>query len=236
MSGQTSGTNVDELLEEVLDAAQMIVSLTAHQHRIVDDILTLSKLDSGMLPLALIVTDILIVAKDTLKMFKADLEAADIRATLDCDPTMDKYRARQVYCDPSRIRQILINLLTNAIKFTKGSPTREIRMEINASHDKPTPKDNTKDYRWFPSKLTKRNLAASAVDEHGGQVFIGFSVEDTGKGIDAEEMTRLFNRFAQANVKTHINVSFHEADIQFIPLTSRISTVVRDSVCSYPES
>jgi len=34
-----------------------------------------------------------------------------------------------------------------------------------------------------------------------------FSVQDTGKGIIDEEMSRLFNRFVQANAKTHIQVS-----------------------------
>ena len=200
-----TGIHVNALLEEIVDSAQTIVSLTAHQHRIVDDILTISKLESGMLPLALVAADTSKIMRDTVKMFEAELEACKIELALDYDPSFDKLHARHVYCDPSRIRQILINLLTNAIKFTKNAPRREISISVAASAIEPS-SDPEAGHQLFPSKLKRRNLAASAVSDHGGLVYISFSVKDIGKGIKEEEMTRLFKRFTQANIKTHIKV------------------------------
>lgn len=203
MNNAGSDLATSELLEEIVDSAQTIVSLTAHQHRIVDDILTVSKLESGMLPLALIAADTAKILRITVKMFETEVEACNISFSLNYDPSFHILHARQVYCDPSRIRQILINLLTNAIKFTKHASKKEISVGVAASLTEPS-SDPEAAHQWFPSKLKRRNLAASAVSDHGGPIYVSFSVKDTGKGIKEEEMTRLFKRFAQANIKTHI--------------------------------
>ena len=202
---ETLSAEEDSLFDEILDSAKTIVSLTSHQHRIVDDILTLSKLDSGMLPLALVPAITSLIVQDTLKMFEAELDSLSIKTSFKCSPSIEELDAQKVYCDPSRIRQILINLLTNAIKFTKEGQKREIVLNLSASLEEPS-SDAVLGHHWCPSKPDRRNLAASGVKEHGGRIFIGFSVQDTGKGIIEEELKHLFNRFTQANVRTHINV------------------------------
>ena len=207
INGAMPGVDRQELLEEVKDCAHTIVALTTHQHRIVDDILTLSKLDSGMLPLALVSAETSSIVRDTMKMFEAQLESSDIKASLSFDRSINDLRAEQVCCDPSRIRQILINLMTNAIKFTKHAAKREIRVKVGASLSEPS--SNLKEgHQWFPTSVKRKDITSFGMNDRENQVYINFSVEDTGKGILAEEMARLFTRFAQANIKTHINVCF----------------------------
>lgn len=95
-----------------------------------------------------------------------------------------------------------MNLLTNAIKFTKTAARREIHVRVSASADAPPPAADSP--RWFP---THKEREITIDDNERDSVFVTFAVQDTGKGITSEEMERLFNRFAQANAKTHIQVS-----------------------------
>ena len=197
--------DVDELLDEVLDSAETIISLTAHQRRIVDDVLTLSKLESGMMPLALVAADPVGIVQQTLKMFQAELETFGISYGIDRGLSLAELDISEIYCDPARIRQILINLLTNAIKFTKGALDKEIRVSVDASTLEPSrgPKGQ---HRWFPSQAAHSKISLST---HISKtpVYIIFTVQDSGKGISEEELMGLFNRFAQANIRTHVKVS-----------------------------
>lgn len=98
--------------------------------------------------------------------------------------------------------KICVNLLTNAMKFTKTASTRKISIRIGASLLVP-PKGVSGDPQWFPTNQQRKSCVDTS---HGPVVYLTFAVQDTGRGITAEEMTRLFSRFAQANAKTHIQV------------------------------
>lgn len=92
--------------------------------------------------------------------------------------------------------QVLINLTTNALKFTrekKGS----VSITIAASLRKPSTHDNPI-VSYFPSR-SKRSDALKSVDwGNGEEIFIEFAVRDTGRGLTDEEKKLLFLRFSQA--------------------------------------
>src|ERR1700730_6425050 len=69
------------LVESNLDAAQTIVLCAQHQKRIIDDVLTLSKLNSAMLHVTPIQIQVESTVRRTLKMFEGELLADDIQMT-----------------------------------------------------------------------------------------------------------------------------------------------------------
>ena len=107
-----------------MDAAQTINLCGLHQKRIVDDILTMSKLDSNMIALAPDRVRPLQLAEKALKMFEAEIEAADIDAAVSADQSFSDMDVDEVILDPSRLLQVLINLITNAIKVCTARSTR----------------------------------------------------------------------------------------------------------------
>lgn len=103
------------LLEDNLDAAQTIVLCAQHQKRIIDDVLTLSKLNSTMLHVTPVQVQVESTVRRTLKMFESELVAHNIKMTFQVEPSYKSANIDWVFCDPVRLTQIFINLLTNVI-------------------------------------------------------------------------------------------------------------------------
>lgn len=194
-----------EVFDSSIDAAQTITLCAQHQKRIVDDILTLSKLDSALLLVTPVDSQPVAVVQRALKMFCSELETNDIHLEFKVDQSYLDLKLDWVKLDPSRLLQVLINLTTNAIKFTHTQERRTIIVSVAASITRPTnDKANDAAVSYFPTR-SKRQVSTSGPDwGTGEEVYIHFAVQDTGRGLDEHEKKLLFLRFSQASPRTHV--------------------------------
>ncbi len=138
---------------------------------IINDILDFAKIEAGKLELAN--TDFVLrtLVEDTLELMAPRAHEKGLELSFREQPGLPAV----IHGDPLRLRQILTNLVANAIKFTEhGEVVVDIRRAIggtvNATH----------------------NPASSAIE-------LEFMVRDTGIGITSDVIPRLFSAFVQAN-------------------------------------
>jgi PAS domain S-box-containing protein len=83
---------------------------------IINDILDLSKIEAGKMQFERLALDPAALAHGAVAILRAQIEGKGLAIRLDCDPDLPP----QLEGDPTRIRQILTNLLSNALKFTEA--------------------------------------------------------------------------------------------------------------------
>ncbi len=127
---------------------------------VVNDILDFSKIEAGRLDIELIDFELVSIIEEVGELLGESSRRKGIELTLDVAPGLPAY----VRGDPGRVRQILMNLVNNAIKFTETGC-----------------------------------VVVSARPEGD---LVRFDVVDTGVGMSAEEVGRLFEPFRQADVST----------------------------------
>lgn len=140
-----------------------------HMLALINDILDLARLDSHLLQLESIPfclkDDVLIPVEQLLQ---EHAHKKQLRLIID---NQSQLSTQQLLGDPTRLRQILINLLNNAIKFTEEG---EIRLSIH----KQIPTDNRYNEQHY---------------------HLQFVISDTGIGISPEQQEKLFKPFSQAD-------------------------------------
>ncbi|KAF2736533.1 hypothetical protein EJ04DRAFT_432740 [Polyplosphaeria fusca] len=191
------------IISDSVDAAQTIALCAQHQKRIVDDVLTLSKLDSAMLMVTPVDAQPLQVVQRALKMFEGEVQTAGIEMDFVIDESFKILGIDWVKLDPSRVLQVLINLTTNAIKFTTTETKRTIRVILSASRERPSALE-TPVVSFFPSRSKRIDQTLGPDWGDGEEVYILFAVKDTGRGLSQEEKKLLFQRFSQASPRTHV--------------------------------
>lgn len=197
-----SPTALDALFKDTVEAAQTIAYCVHHQKRIVDDVLTLSKLDSNLLTITPTHVQPTKVVRDALKIFEGELKAADIHFELVEHHSLRDMGVDWLLLDPSRVLQVLINLTTNAIKFTRGEPIRRITVTLEVSSTPPSKLDGEVEY--FPQRRETSDTSIVTHKDGEGIIYLSLAVQDTGCGLSREETKMLFNRFRQGSPKTHV--------------------------------
>ena len=156
-------------------AVNLIQSSAQSLLQVVGDILDFSKIEADRLELHPAATDIARLLQSTVAGFCGAASSKGLQLAFDVDPRV----AAAYRVDPLRLRQVLGNFLSNAIKFTQEGRV-EAALEWRAAHaDDGMPDDA----------------------EHGRDTLC-FRVTDTGIGVAPEAQARLFEPFAQAEADT----------------------------------
>lgn len=196
-----------ETIDDIRESASTILACARHQKRIIDDVLVLSRLGSQMLSITPAPALLANVTASTLKMFEGLAEQHRIELSSARGDDIHELRdVHSVIIDASRLMQILINLIGNAIKFTAGEAVRKISIVHGVRDIMPSQfKTRFGDLKWVSmAGSTKSTPAVLASGGRGNKLYAYLVVEDTGIGMTSDEMVRLFQRFSQAQSKTHI--------------------------------
>ncbi|KAF2475283.1 uncharacterized protein BDR25DRAFT_279297 [Lindgomyces ingoldianus] len=201
--GVPSPNSYATLLDQTLDAAQTIGQCAQHMKRIVDDILTISKLDSDLLVITPIDAQPEVVVHHAVKMFEAEAKAAGVDMRFEAEQSYRDLQINWVSLDPTRLLQVLINLISNAIKFTRLERIRMITISVGASKTEPASVHGG--VQFINDKLVAGDKTLKADWKRGPTIYLQFSVSDTGRGLSDDEKALLFERFSQASPRTHIH-------------------------------
>ncbi len=105
----------EDISDEVADDARNIQSASRILLSLINDILDMSKIESGKMDIIKAPYDVAKMLGDVANMIWGRAEEKGLKFTIDVDPGMPS----QLYSDEVRIKQILINLLNNAVKYTQ---------------------------------------------------------------------------------------------------------------------
>lgn len=151
-----------EMVDSIRDSAYSLLD-------IIEDILDFSKIEAGKLEIEQAPTAVAAVVEKVCALLDRVAEKSNVELTLFTDPAIPAV----VLCDAQRLRQILINLTSNAIKFSSNK-----------------------------GGMGKVSLQAALVERDAERIVVEFRVMDNGIGMDQETQARLFTPFTQANAST----------------------------------
>ncbi len=159
-----------ELTEEQEEFAETICNSGKALLEIVNDILDFSKIESGKLEFEEEPFHLNSCIEETVSLLASKAKEKELELIFHQNPELPQI----IISDISRLRQILINLISNAIKFTE---TGSVEVSVTS---------------W------ERQIIGNEKNNHE----IRFAIKDTGIGIPSNRINRLFKAFSQVNSST----------------------------------
>ncbi|MEM6751672.1 MAG: ATP-binding protein, partial [Cyanobacteria bacterium P01_C01_bin.38] len=143
-----------------------------HLLELINDILDISKIEAGMAEVNVTSFDLYSLLDGIEAMLHVKARAKQLELKFELNPELPQY----VQTDENKLRQVLINLLENAIKFTKSG---SVKLRVGF--------------------LSENSSSSSIPPSSPSSLRLQFEVEDTGNGIASEELEHIFDAFVQSN-------------------------------------
>ncbi|MCP4368004.1 MAG: response regulator [Deltaproteobacteria bacterium] len=153
--------NDKEHLKTILKSGEHLLGL-------INDVIELSKIEAGIHELNLISFELFAMLKNILEMLSFPIQEKGLHLEFEMDDNLPKY----IETDEQKLRQVLINLINNATKFTQVGQII-LRVKLFDTNE------------LFQPKLPQE------------KVRIYFEVQDTGYGIAQQELDKIFETFTQ---------------------------------------
>lgn len=170
--------------KDILEYAGNIQSASQTLLSLINDILDFSKIETGKLELVQGDYALSSLINDVYHMLLGKAKEKGLALNVDSDKNLPA----KLYGDEVRIRQIIVNILNNAIKYTeKGSVTLKVGMSEQQNAD----------------AINNNNVTGS---QPAKNIIITFTISDTGIGIKSENISHLFDSFSRfdENKNKHI--------------------------------
>lgn len=162
---------ITEQQERVL---QTIERSGSHLLSLINDILDVAKIEAGQLELDIAAVPVAPLCQSSLAFVKQQAFKKGIQLAIQLSPKLP-----DLLVDERRVRQVLINLLNNAVKFTPDHGSVALEVCLGTSR-----------------RVPKLNSSLGETEVHQ---FLEISVVDTGIGIAPEDVRKLFQPFMQVD-------------------------------------
>lgn len=160
------------------DYINMIKECSFNLMTIINDILDYSKLEVGKISLDIKPMNLQECIESTNDILLSKIYEKGIDYTYNIDVP------KAFNCDSNRLKQVLLNILTNAIKFTdKGT----INLNVTSL--------SYEDY----SRLQRKHAHVPLADKNEDELYLRFDIRDTGCGIHESDHQKLFKSFSQVD-------------------------------------
>ena len=156
---------------DIFESGQHLLSL-------INDVLDLSKIEAGRMELEGEVIDIQGLLQNSLSIIKEKASAQRIKLQADLSESLDR-----AWLDARKVKQIVYNLLSNAVKFTPEGGQVTLQASLVTREE--------------VLEQTKNILPNHHAGIGNAEQFIQIAVTDTGIGIEADDIARLFQPFVQ---------------------------------------
>ena len=158
--------------KEARECAQSIVECGRSLLTIINDILDFSKLEAGKYSLSPVSFSLETCVENAVDLLREQITSSGKNLRVEISPQLP----RAVIADDVRIRQVLLNLLSNAAKFTRPNDTILVKVDLA--------------------------LSALLPDTSSECVAVRFVISDSGIGIAQDQLQRIFEPFTQADETT----------------------------------
>jgi PAS domain S-box-containing protein len=177
----TLAPEYQEYLRSIHRSGDHLLSLGDHLLSLINDVLDLSKIEAGCLTLDQSDFNLPELMGILWEMFRLRAESKGLKLI----PELGDI-PQFITADQNKLRQVIINLLNNAVKFTEAG-TITLRVQVTNRDSQPVGEQ--------PSSRANSSIPSLA---HPSSLILHINIEDTGVGIAANEIDLIFQAFSQA--------------------------------------
>ena len=189
---ESDDANIREYAGKAHNASKTLLNL-------INDILDLSKIEAGKMEIVEDVYYLSAVLNNVVNMVRVKAEEKKLEFSVEVDENIPD----ELMGDETRISQVIINILNNAVKYTREGSV-SFKVEQAAQMPQIRDAENNGNTVLYGEYLQGKN--AESADEYEDSIVLKISVSDTGIGIRKEDMAKLFGNFERLDQKVNKNV------------------------------
>lgn len=181
---------VGDLTQEQIKQLTMVKNSANHLLQLINDVIDISKIEAGMVSLDIEEFDLCSIINDVMESFRVQMNEKGLSCSIEIPASF------MVCSDKRRVRQVMVNLVGNAVKFTdEGEVSVRFISELDegSQHDD---KNSTED------ELADRTHSERERPREDKRIMI--AIRDTGPGIHEKDLDRLFRPFSQITTEGRV--------------------------------